>query len=358
MGLSHSFAKPSTASSEPPKEPDGADLATPQTTEAQDQDAIVDEVPPLNNGKCQNPGTLPDLHRKCRDLMPVSFDGLKILLNNHVSSHFQTAHLINLATTQQTGHGSEPSGYKFNTTFIGNGRLDDSPGDMYPVFFGDIDTDGNVSANVVHYVTQRLRLRYNGQFRTNARTVQESHQAQVMAEYFGSDYTLSAVVANLNRDREPEILVGQYLKAITQNLTLGTEVSYNNSSVAGLVPLGKRFDVTFAARLETGPEATWSMTWGRLSGLQLSTYQKASETLQIGVEATVNQASKEVVTQLGYQASMPSRHYVFRGMVDSKGTIGSTLEKGFQPFPMTFTISAFMNQKNNNFRLGCGFVLK
>lgn len=356
MGLSHSSsANQPTILNESPISADTTE--SPTTSKSIEHDA--DSTSDMEKGRhSNNPGSLPDLHRKCLDLMPVSFGGLKILLNNHVSDHFQTGHLIDLTTEPHS-----LSGYKFTTTFVGNGRLeaDSAPGDTFPVFFGDIDTAGNVNANIMHYVTPRLRLRYNGQFRTNSthsRYGQVKSQAQMMAEYLGSDYTLSMVAANLNRDRQPEILVGQYLQALTKHLALGTEITYNNTNIGRNVPFAKRLDVTLAGRWETGSQATWSVTWGPISGLQLTTYQKASESLQIGVEAVVNQATKEVVTRLGYQASLPSRHYVFRGMVDSKGTIGSSLEKGFHPYPLTFTISAFINHRNNQFRLGCGIVLK
>lgn len=353
MGLSPS----SRAKPLPNIEQDVADEST-KHKPSEDEDPKKDAPNTNINNKDRNPGTLSDLHRKCSELMPVSFGGLKILLNNYLSSHFQTAHLINLNNHRNNIDSHESSGYKFNTTYIGTGRLNDSPVDRYPVFFGDIDTNGNVNANVVHFVTSRFCLKYNGQFRNSNQTTNQKNQAQIMAEYFGSDYTLSMIAANLNRDREPEILVGQYLMAVTEHLAVGTELSYNNASVPRFVPLAKRLDLTVACRVETSPEASWSLTWGPLAGLHLSTYQKASETLQIGVDAMMNPANNIVVTRLGYQASMPNRNFVFRGMMDSNGGIGSSLEKGFHPFPLTFTISTFINQRNNQFRLGCGIVLK
>lgn len=36
-----------------------------------------------------NPGSLEDLHRKCREVFPMCFDGARTMLTKAISSHFQ-----------------------------------------------------------------------------------------------------------------------------------------------------------------------------------------------------------------------------------------------------------------------------
>lgn len=36
-----------------------------------------------------NPGSLEEIHRKCRDIFPVCFDGARMMLTKAMSSHFQ-----------------------------------------------------------------------------------------------------------------------------------------------------------------------------------------------------------------------------------------------------------------------------
>lgn len=44
-----------------------------------------------------NPGSFEDLHRKCRDLFPICFEGAKVMAMKPLSSHFQVlqSYLLN-----------------------------------------------------------------------------------------------------------------------------------------------------------------------------------------------------------------------------------------------------------------------
>uniref|UniRef100_A0A915ENL4 Uncharacterized protein n=1 Tax=Ditylenchus dipsaci TaxID=166011 RepID=A0A915ENL4_9BILA len=53
-----------------------------------------------------------EFHRKCRDVFPVPFEGIKGILNKGLSSHFQISHSINLASNQ--------NGYRFGATYAGS----------------------------------------------------------------------------------------------------------------------------------------------------------------------------------------------------------------------------------------------
>ncbi len=50
---------------------------------------------------------------------------------------------------------TQPSGYRFGATYVGKKML--SPTEAYPLMLADVDPAGNLNANLVHAVTDRLR---------------------------------------------------------------------------------------------------------------------------------------------------------------------------------------------------------
>lgn len=98
----------------------------------------------------QNPGTYEDLHKKAKDVMPTIFEGFRFTLNKLISSHFQINHAISLSSLT-------PSNYKFGATFIGSNQV--SAHEAFPILLGDIDSSGNLNANVIHQLTDKIRSR-------------------------------------------------------------------------------------------------------------------------------------------------------------------------------------------------------
>lgn len=58
------------------------------------------------------------------------------------------SHTLTLSSTQ-------PSGYRFGATYVGEKML--GPTEAYPLLLADVDPSGNLNANIVHAVTDRLR---------------------------------------------------------------------------------------------------------------------------------------------------------------------------------------------------------
>lgn len=294
-----------------------------------------DDVEKLNT---ENPGTVEDLHKKCKDVMPVTFEGAKVMLNKGLSNHFQVSHTLNLSTTS-------PSGYRFGATYVGTKQF--SPNEAFPVMLGDIDPSGNLNANVIHQFTSNVRCKFASQIQNSKVTA-----AQLTTDYKGNDFTASVTIGNPNIITGSGVLVAHYLQSVTEKLALGGELAYQYGQN---VPGGEIAIVSAVARYVNGT-ATWSGTVGA-SGLHACYYQKASEQLQFGVEVETSFRLQESVAMIGYQVDLPKADLIFRGMVDSNWNVGGVMEKRLQPLPFSFALSGRLNHTKNQFRLGCGLII-
>lgn len=309
------------------------DLPHTQSTTVEAAAAIVQQITDR-----ENPGTIEELHKKCKDVMPTNFEGAKLMIQKGLSSHFQVSHTINLSS-------STPSGYKFGATYVGTKQL--SPTEAFPVVLGDIDPSGNVSANIIHQLTPNIRCKFGSQIQDN-----KFAAAQLTTDYRGEDFTASLTVANPDLINESGVAVVHYLQSVTRNIALGGELAYQYGRA---VPGGEIAVISAAGRYVNGL-ATWSGTAG-LAGVHLCYYRKASEQLQFGVEVETNFRVQEAVGTLGYQIDLPKADLVFRGMLDTNWNVGAVLEKRLQPLPFTLAISGHLNHTKNQHRLGVGMII-
>ncbi|XP_023162845.1 mitochondrial import receptor subunit TOM40 homolog 1 [Drosophila hydei] len=290
------------------------------------------------DNQLENPGTVEELHKKCKDVQAITFEGAKIMLNKGLSNHFQVSHTINMSTTV-------PSGYRFGATYVGTKQY--SPTEAFPVLLGDIDPSGNLNANVIHQFSSRLRCKFASQ-------IQESKMmaTQLSTDYRGNDFTASITLGNPSIFTNSGVVVGQYLQSVTQRMALGAEVAYQYGPN---VP-GRQIAIVSALGRYSNGDSIWSGTLGP-SGLHLCYYQKASEQLQIGVEVETSLRMQESVATIAYQIDLPKADLVFRGSIDSNWHISGFLEKRLQPLPFSFALSGRMNHVKNNFKLGCGLII-
>lgn len=286
----------------------------------------------------KNPGTIEDLHKNCKDIMAMTFDGAKIMLNKGLSNHFQVSHTINLGSTN-------PSGYRFGATYVGTRQF--SPTEAFPVLLGDIDPSGNLNANIIHQFSPRIRCKFASQIQQS-----KIQAAQLTTDYRGEDYTASLTVGNPNILNNSGVFVCHYLQSITSNLSLGGELAYQYGPQ---VP-GNEIAVVSAAAKYTNGTSTWSGTLGG-SGIHICYYQKASDQLQLGIELETSLRMQESVATIGYQVDLPKADLVFRGMIDSNWCVGAVLEKRLQPLPFSFALSGRLNHTKNQFKLGCGLII-
>lgn len=153
----------------------------------------------------ENPGTIEDLHKRCKDVMPTNFEGAKLMIQKGLSSHFQVSHTINLSSTT-------PSGYKFGATYVGTNQL--SPSEAFPVVLGDIDPSGNMNATIIHQFTPNIRCKFGSQIQDN-----KISAAQLTTDYKGNDFTASLTLVNTDLINESGVAVAHYLQSVSEVLT-------------------------------------------------------------------------------------------------------------------------------------------
>lgn len=151
----------------------------------------------------ENPGTIEDLHKRCKDVMPTNFEGAKLMIQKGLSSHFQVSHTINLSQTT-------PSGYKFGATYVGTKQL--SPSEAFPVVLGDIDPSGNMNATIIHQFTPNIRCKFGSQIQDN-----KIQAAQLTTDYKGTDFTGSLTLVNTDLINESGVAVAHYLQSVSES---------------------------------------------------------------------------------------------------------------------------------------------
>lgn len=286
------------------------------------------------------PGTFEDLHRKCKDIFPVPFEGAKLVINKGLSNHFQICHNLTMSALQ-------PSGYKFGCTYVGTKQF--APTEAYPILMAEGDFGGNLNATAVHHFTRSIRCRAVGQFQSHKCVV-----TQLTSDYKGQDFVASLTFGNPDILNGSGVIVGQYLQNVTQRLALGSEILYQ----CGPTVPGNHIAVYTLAGRYTGNNYQISTSLTPMAGgLHVCYYQKANESLQIGVELEGSLRTQECTTTVGYQLELPKANLTFRGQLDSNWCIGAVMEKKLPPLPFTFALSAFANHTKGAYRFGIGLIV-
>ncbi|CAG4985180.1 unnamed protein product [Colias eurytheme] len=287
--------------------------------------------------KRENPGTLDELHKKTKDVMPVNFEGGKMMVNRGISNHFQMSHTLTMSSAQ--------NGYKLGATYIGTKQI--SPTEAFPVVLGDVDPAGNVNFNFIHQLTPEVRLKAAAQIQECKLTA-----TQGTLEYKGSDYTLAMAFGKPDFSEKSAVVVGHYLQSVSKRLALGAELVYQSSARV----MGGEIAIVSAAARYTMDDSEVSATLGPAS-FHVCYFKQASEQLQVVAEMDTSFRGMESTGTIGYQVTIPKAELVFRGMVDSNWNIGAVLEKKLQPLPFTFALSGMANQAKQQFKFGCGLII-
>ncbi|XP_068518878.1 mitochondrial import receptor subunit TOM40B isoform X1 [Anas acuta] len=137
---------------------------------------------PRRGGALGNPGSFDELHRQCKEVFPQQMEGVKLIVNKALSSHFQVTHTVHMSTLGA-------SNYHFNATFVGDRQL--GPTEAFPTLVGDMDNGGSLNAQVLHLVAERLRTK----------AVFQTQQAKFLTwqfdgEYRGDDCTATLTLGN------------------------------------------------------------------------------------------------------------------------------------------------------------------
>ncbi|XP_077985069.1 mitochondrial import receptor subunit TOM40 homolog [Glandiceps talaboti] len=281
-----------------------------------------------------NPGTFEDLHKKVKELMPMCFDGCKLMINKGLTNHFQVGHQINLSGDK------EKSGYHFSATYVGDKQL--SPSESFPVMLGDIDNNGNLQAQFIHQLTERIRTKALIQTQKNVVSV-----AQLDCEYKGPSYTATVTTANPDILNESGIVVGQYLQSITSRLALGTQLLYQYGQGQEMAELSLTAKYSGDNWIATGAFSP--------ATLHFSYFHKGQNNVSVGVEFESRMG--ETATTLGYQVDVPQANLTFRGSLDTNWRVAAIMEKKLQPIPFTFMLSGVLDHNKNRFLAGFGLMI-
>lgn len=194
------------ASSKPIQDPPKIDFQAPPHVISTTSVGGDDDGQSKKREQLSNPGTMDELHKRAKDVMPVFFEGAKLMVNKGLSNHFQVSHTINLCSTA-------PSGYRFGATYVGTKQF--SPSEAFPVMLGDIDPSGNLNANVIHQFSPNIRCKFASQIQQS-----KMQAAQLTTDYRGQDFTASLTVGNPNLINSSGVYVAHYLQSVTQKLAL------------------------------------------------------------------------------------------------------------------------------------------
>jgi mitochondrial import receptor subunit TOM40 len=309
-----------------------------------DESKPTSAAPPEYGGygvptQSHNPGSYDELHRKCREVFPTCFEGMKFMVQKGLSSHFQISHTVSVSQAN--------TGYRFGATYVGSKQT--GPGESFPVLLGDTDASGNTSATVLHQFGDKWRLKLQGQ-------VQQSKlsAAQSTFERRGRLSTLGLTVANPDLVNGNGIVVGHFLRRITERFDLGAELVYQYDKKN--IP-GKQMSVLSYAARYSAPTWIASGTVGP-TGLHGSYYHKQSDTLQFGVEFESNFRLQEAVTTLAYQVDLPEANMTLRASFDTNWTVGGVLEKKLSTqLPFSLAISGLLNHVKAQGKFGVGLII-
>jgi len=211
--------------------------------EGQDKAAGSETSPQTTAESGQNSLVFEEIHRKCRDIFPICFEGAKVMVNKGLSSHFQISHTLSIAPTS--------TGYRFGTTYIGSKQT--GPGETYPVFLGDTDINGNTSGTILHNFWQNYRAKFQGQIQQG-----KINAAQFTLERRGPLSTFGLTAVNPNLITSSGLLVGHYMRRITNRLDMGAELVWQTDPK---IPGRQISALSYAARY-TAPFWTASATVG------------------------------------------------------------------------------------------------
>ncbi|CAK6439888.1 unnamed protein product [Pipistrellus nathusii] len=286
---------------------------------------------PRREDPLPNPGSFDELHRLCKDVFPGQMEGVKLVVNKVLSSHFQVAHTVHLSALGLPG-------YHLHAAYAGDWQL--SPTEVFPTVVGDWDSSGSLNAQVLLLLAERLR----------AKAVFQTQQSKFLTwqfdgEYRGDDYTATLTLGNPDLIGESVIVVAHFLQSLTQRLVLGGELVYHRrpgEEGAILTLAGKYSAVRWVATLNVGS-----------GGAHASYYHRANEQVQVGVELEANTRLQDTTFSFGYHLTLPQANMAFKGVVDSNWCVGAVLEKKMPPLPVTLALGAFLNHWRNRFH--CGF---
>ncbi|XP_023160599.2 mitochondrial import receptor subunit TOM40 homolog 1-like [Drosophila hydei] len=287
-----------------------------------------------------NPGTVAELHRRCHDMMPQTFDGFRLNVSRALGNYLTVGHSLHAGNRPQT------IDCQFNCSYQGD-QVHELSGESYPLLIGEMDARGNITANLMHFITPCWRTKLTA-------TILDSvvQNSRLFIDYFGEDYTCTCVLSNIDVMQSMGVFVASYLQQVTAQLALGVDVIYQREDI---VPGGQAALVSAVARYQQD-NRQWSAMLS-LHALELCYTQIYGESLGASVQLQANILKRQAISRLCYHCHMPRVGFSFRGGIDTRGVISAVCEKRLDPLPILLQISGKMNHFSSRFRFGLGLIL-
>ncbi|KAH8395986.1 hypothetical protein KR222_000850, partial [Zaprionus bogoriensis] len=273
-----------------------------------------------------NPGTLVDLHRRCHDMFPQTFEGLRLSICRPVSPSVVIGHSLQLGSKSSMGDCQFSASYASNCD---------------PLLTGEIDARGNVTASVMHFLGPRLRGKL-----TATLGAAKLQSTRVALDYYGDDYSCTCMLSDLS------MLVASYLQQVTPHLALGVDLVYQREDMA---PAGQIAMVSAVARYGRD-NRMWSIALSPHT-LELCYSQIYGQNLGASVQLQANMLKRQAVSRLCYQCSIPRMGFAFRGGIDTHGVISAVCERRLDPLPLLLLLSGKLNHFTSRFRFGLGVII-
>eukprot|EP00123_Amoebidium_parasiticum_P001400 comp12475_c0_seq1/m.7415 comp12475_c0_seq1/g.7415 ORF comp12475_c0_seq1/g.7415 comp12475_c0_seq1/m.7415 type:complete len:317 (-) comp12475_c0_seq1:384-1334(-) len=279
------------------------------------------------------PGPFEMLHQDVKTMLANAYliDGLKFATSKPLSNQFQVSHTITM--------GGTPAMH-FGATYVGNFNPN-SPDAASPVLVSDIDTEGNLMAQVHYNITRALR----GKF-----VYQTAGKAEVKTfelGYKGKDFDANVKLINPDLMTESGSLVASYFQSITKNFALGGEMLYQFHG--GMEEAG----LSFAGRYR-GEKGSFTLNASPMGTLMASYLHRINEKVSLGTEIEANIATKDSLVSVGYQFDLRSQ--CVRGQVDSKGVISAVVENKMGP-ALSLVLTGSLDHVTGKSFFGIGFML-
>jgi len=357
------------------------------------------------------PGSFEALHREAKSVLASPqylFEGAKIELQSNLSPNFQVTHLMNFASQ------ANPNQYIFGAVYAGARSL----------LQGQIDTDGSLFARAhynwknpppppmftdiyeqAEYMS-RPQPQSTTKFVAQLSTDDGNSVINLEHDHIGKDYAVNFKLFNPNIvDKPPKyaepipdnkhlfgnskntsttgIFIASFLKSINKNLTLGAEYllqkqtpEMEESNISFVARYAGRFNEHFTRMSESVkaypprpnipqpppfiPKYVLTATYQPANGVfNASYYYKLNHRLEMATElqALVG-PRKEALCTAGFK--LDTHYATIRGIVDSKGKVGTVLEERLAP-GFAFTLSGEMDYSKGQGgvgKLGFGFSLE
>lgn len=298
-----------------------------------------------------NPGTFEEIHRKFDTLNPKLFYGVKIIKKIILSKHFDVTHTIGIKSDSplfsddksQFEKEKQFEGYKFGASYVGTKRVGYT--EKYPILNGEILPNGDLTANFIHTLGCRYRIKVSTDVKKCA-----YKNLKFTTEYRSDDLTLSVTLVDPKILKQEGVLIFHYLQAITPRITLGAEMAYNK--IPKFVK-DQQTNIALAFRHSTGFHTTSATV--SAAGLRLCHHHRQSSNLQMGVELRANFIKADCNARLFYQLDLPKADLIFKGFVDNNWRMGAVFEKKLYPIPeASLMLSALLDHTKQNVSVGIG----